>query len=482
MTRMQRGQVFEVFWSIAGAVNIRTKILGIVLALVLLLGITVTIQVRQLMSATMYRYLEEQGVSITHDLAARSTDLILINNLYGLHELLQDTQNNHTDLRYAFVVNTDDQILAHTFGAGFPEGLLDANRASEDKYANTIILNTDEGAVWDTAVPIFDGRAGIARVGLSDVNLRRVIDAVTGQLLLTTVLVSIVGVTAAALLTWVLTRPILLLVQAAQAVARRDFSQQVRRWADDEIGDLADAFNAMTGTLAEAEAERIERDQLRAQYVSGVITAQEEERKRIARELHDSTSQSLTSLLVGMRALDDTSDDAELRRRIEELRGIASRTLDDVHTLALQLRPSVLDDLGLPEALKRQVADCKKRSQLEIDLAITGLENCRLPDDVETALYRITQEALTNISRHAQAQTASIFIERRAAKVLAIIEDDGVGFDAGVADKSDGHLGLYGIRERTQLLSGQLIIESEPGRGTSLYIEIPVREDINHHA
>ena len=461
-------------WVMAGAVNIRSKILGIVLGLVFLLGLTVTIQVRQLLARNMYLQLEEQAVAITRDLAARSTDPILINNLYALQQLLRDTQTNHPSVRYAFVTDPEGHILAHTFQGGFPSRLLGANTVTPDAYQHTVVLRTDEGSVWDVAVPIFEGRAGTARVGVADAQVQQITDAITGQLLLTTVLISVIGITAAVALTWVLTRPILALVTATQAVGRGDFSQRVPRWADDEIGQLATAFNAMTDALARGEAERAEREQIRAQYVSGVIAAQEDERKRIARELHDSTSQSLTSLLIGLKALGDAGGIPEIRQRTEELRAIAGQTLDDVHALALQLRPSVLDDLGLPEALRRQVADCQQRYPINIDLAITGLENKRLPAAIETALYRITQEALTNIVRHADAETASIFIERRDHQVLAIIEDDGKGFDATTIDTQDGHLGLYGIRERAELLAGRLVIESTPGQGSSLYVEIPV--------
>ena len=463
-------------WMIAGAVNIRVKILGIVLGLVFLLGFTVTVQVRQLLAQSMYVQLEEQAVSITRDLAARATDSILINNLYALQQLMLGTKTTHAAVRYAFVVDANDYVLAHTFEDGFPENLIEANAVSPEAYEHTVLLQTDEGQIWDIAVPIFDGRVGTARVGVSDAQVVQTINVITGQLLLTTVLVSAVGITAAVLLTWVLTRPILALVQIAKAVEKGDFSKRVPRWADDEVGELSNAFNAMTEALATSDAERAERDQLRAQYVSGFITAQEDERKRIARELHDSTSQSLTSLMIGLRALSDICSQPEIRSRAEELRAVASSTLDDVHTLALQLRPSVLDDVGLPEAIKRHVADCQKRHSLNIDLAITGLENCRLPPPIETALYRITQEALTNIIRHAGAATASIFIERSDDKVLAIIDDDGQGFDPEFVERQDGHLGLYGIRERAELLSGHLVIESEPGTGTSLYVEIPLVE------
>jgi signal transduction histidine kinase len=233
----------------------------------------------------------------------------------------------------------------------------------------------------------------------------------------------------------------------------------------------------MTEALAQAEEERAEREQLRARYVSGVIAAQEEERKRIARELHDSTSQSLTSLLVGMKALSDDCDSPAIRQRAEDLRSVAGRTLAEVHNLALQLRPSVLDDLGLPAALERYVNDCGQRYHLQIDLAVQGLQTQRLPPEVETALYRIVQESLTNVARHAQATTASVLIEWRNGSVRAIVEDDGRGFDPLTAGKAEQRLGLYGIRERAELLGGMLTIESSSERGSSLFVEIPVRDN-----
>lgn len=460
-------------WTLAGAVSIRTKILGIVLALVLLLGLGVTLQVRQTLIRTMEAQLQEQSISVARDLAARATDLLLINDLYSLHQLLRTTLANNANVRYAFIVDPQGQVIVHTFGNAFPAGLLDANQAGPDDHHQTRLLNTDEGPIWDTAVPIFEGRVGTARVGLSEVMLGRAVESVTGQLLLTTVLVSLIGVTAAAFLTWLLTRPILNLVQAAKAVGRGDFTQQVYCWADDEIGELSIAFNEMVAALRKAGEERAEREQLRAQYVKAVITAQEDERKRIARELHDSASQSLTSLLVGLRNLSGLSDQPQVRDQVEALRAIAAHTLDEVHTLALQLRPSVLDDLGLQAAIERYVDDFSARYPIHVDLALHGLSEGRLPSEVETALYRIVQESLTNVARHSGARAASVMIERQNGHLRAIIEDDGRGFDPALAEGADRRLGLYGMRERAELLGGKLTVESAPGQGASVFVEIP---------
>lgn len=460
-------------WELIGAVGIRAKILGIVLGLVLLVGITATIEVREILTVTLDAQLHDRSISITRDLAARATDLLLTNDQYAVHQLLRDTQTNNADVRYAFLVDANSQVIAHTFGEGFPAGLLEANSAVATERQHSVRIMTDEGEVWDTAVPIFDGRAGTARVGLSLAGLERTVASVTGQLLLTTVLVAALGITAAALLTWIITQPILQLAALAVRIARGDFGGRARRWASDEIGVLTEAFNAMSDALAAAERERTEREQLRAQYVSGIIAAQEDERKRIARELHDSTSQSLTSLLIGLRTLADRDRSPEVRGQLDDLRMVVSRTLEDVHNLARQLRPSVLDDLGLAEAITRYVADCRARSGLTIDVALAGMDESRLTPEVETALYRIIQEALTNVIRHAAARTASIYLERRGRCVRAIIEDDGCGFDFATIP-AEGHLGIHGIRERAELLGGTLVIESEPGHGAALYVEIPI--------
>jgi signal transduction histidine kinase len=220
---------------------------------------------------------------------------------------------------------------------------------------------------------------------------------------------------------------------------------------------------------------------LRGQLLEQAIAAQEDERRRIARELHDRTGQALTSLLVGLRALeaeaDSTSGLVISPGRLQELKAIVADTLDGVRDLALELRPSVLDDLGLVPALQRYVRTCHERHHLAIDFQTLGLEGVRLPPSVETALYRIAQEALTNVVQHAGATQVSLLLEARAGTVVAIVEDDGCGFEMDwlMRDPVGGHwLGLSGMRERAELLGGRLTIESAPGEGTTVFVEVPL--------
>ncbi len=459
------------FWVLAGAVSVRTKIFGIVLGSTLLLSLAFAWQFQTVQVSVLEEKTREQGISIARDVAARATDLILINDLFGLHQLLIETQRNYQDIRYIFITNPDGTVLAHTFGSGFPKDLLTTNQFSTIFFQHTQTLETSEGLVWDVAVPIFEGKAGIARVGISDAGLRQTVGTMTAQISLTILAVLAVSLLAATFLTWLLTRPVLGLVSATQAVARGDFTQRVPRWADDEIGDLADAFNQMTSELARMDGLRNEKEQLRRKLLENVITAQEEERSRIARELHDSTSQSLTSLMVGLRNMERNCDKPQVHRQVLDMRRVVRQTLEEVHDLAVQLRPVALDDLGLLAALTRMAEEWEQRHSVTVDIVFhIGAE--RLPGSIETALYRIVQEALANVSRHALARTVSILINHRNAEIVTIIEDDGCGFDVDQANKN-GRLGLVGIRERAELLGGHVTIESSPEKGTSLYIYLP---------
>lgn len=466
------------FWDFAGAVSIRTKILGIVLGFIVLLGAGVTIQARYALAATMTAQLSEQSVSISRDLAARATDPILLNDLLRLHDLLDETLANNPNVRYAFLLDSRGQVIASTFEGGFPLDLLSLNLADGHEHHHTVLIQTDEGLVWDTAVPILDGKVGTARIGLSDASMQLALSTLTAQFLLTILLVSVTGILVAVFLTWILTRPILSLVHATQEVARGNFAPRVKRWANDEIGDLADAFNTMTEELAHTDELRREREALRRQLLEKVISTQEDERRRIARELHDSTSQNLTSLIVGLRIMETHCAQCAAQSKASDLREVASHTLDEVHDLSMRLRPRVLDDLGLAAAIERLSFEWQARHKIPVDVEIRISE--RLPGDVETAVYRIVQEALTNIARHAYAKTASILIERRDDIIRAIIEDDGLGFDINTS-QDERHLGLLGMRERAELLDGKLTIESSPEHGTSVFIEIPLKSVEQNH-
>ncbi|NOY55243.1 MAG: HAMP domain-containing protein [Actinobacteria bacterium] len=451
-----------------GAVSVRTKILGIVLALTTVLGLGITWQVRAVLHQVLIGELDSRGQSVASDIAGRSADPLLLDDTLSLHDLLTDTVANHPDALYAYVVDPSGNVVAHTFGAdGFPTQLLGIHPGDDGE----IIYGSSEGTVHEYSAPIFDGRAGTARVGLSEKRLQNVINAITGQMLLTTLVVALAGIAAAIFLTWILTRPILDLVHTTKKVGAGDLAARARRWAKDEIGVLADAFNHMVDDLQESQATINEKEAARTRLLEQLITAQEEERKRIARELHDGVGQALNSLTLGISALTLATGAEDLNARASKLRAITDETLQTVRQLGRDLRPSVLDDLGLAEALRNYAADFENiypefAVDTHFDLAT------RLHSTVEIALYRMVQESMTNAARHSRGRTISVLVTQRNGLVQAIIEDDGVGFDVDAMRRSGTSVGIHSIIERADLLGGRVRFESGSG-GTSVYIEVP---------
>jgi signal transduction histidine kinase len=230
------------------------------------------------------------------------------------------------------------------------------------------------------------------------------------------------------------------------------------RFSDDDLR-LAETFAARAAVAVEL-SQRVARDAVRR-----VVQAQELERRRLARELHDETGQALTSILLGLKPLEDALADHPARAALTDLREQVVTALQDVRRLAVELRPAVLDDFGLVPALERLTDAFAEQSDVRVDFH-SALGETRLPNEVETALYRVVQESLTNIVKHADARNISVSLARRESDVAAVIEDDGSGFDPRAAPK-DG-VGLLGMRERLALIDGRLEIESRPGAGTTV--------------
>ena len=300
-------------------------------------------------------------------------------------------------------------------------------------------------------------------------------------------------------------KPLYSLTELAQRLSQGDYAIRARSDTNDEIGMLAQTFDKMAGSveqrtqeleiskqelarwnldlegkIQQRTRELEEANKIREQLLEKLISAQEEERKRIARELHDEASQSLAALVL---YLEDVADELPARyhavkQRLDALKEQTIQTLDGVRNLALELRPSSLDDLGLPKAIEWYAKDYLSKHGLDakIDIAVPKI---KLPSHTETMVFRIVQEALTNVVKHAQASQVSVRLQLSNSKVSVWIEDNGKGFDvdaalSGVAGQKN--LGLHGMIERATLLGGTLNISSAPGKGTCLNIEIPLTE------
>ena len=230
------------------------------------------------------------------------------------------------------------------------------------------------------------------------------------------------------------------------------------------------AVKGVIGVVVDA-TERKQQEDLRNRLFEEVMTAQEDERRRIARELHDETGQSLTALLVGLRTLEGSRTMAEAVKLARRLRGIAAHTLDEVGRLSRGLHPSILDDVGLGAAVTRQGQEVAQVHGIAVDVRIEGLDAEPLSPLLQSTVYRVVQEALTNVVKHADARSVSVRLVRDQATVELRVQDDGTGFEPG----NGRHIGLQGMLERAALVGGSVEVESLPGAGATITARFPVR-------
>jgi len=231
--------------------------------------------------------------------------------------------------------------------------------------------------------------------------------------------------------------------------------------------------------LQEQIGQRQRAEEAHREVLRRLGEAEETERGRISRELHDRFGQDLTALKLGLRALrvQEGAGAPTALTSIGKLEELAGNLMRDAHRLAWELRPSALDDLGLELALRRYTSAWSETTGVPVDLHTRGIEHPRLPHELESTLYRIAQEAFTNVARHAGASHVSVLLERRPGLVSMLVEDDGKGFEADTVMKAPGKLGLLGMQERVKLVQGTLEIESAPGAGCAVFVRLPLADE-----
>lgn len=299
-----------------------------------------------------------------------------------------------------------------------------------------------------------------------------------------------------------LVQPMRILSLAARTVAEGNRAVTVRIPWGGEIGELASSLETMRLRLQASGAQLEEQVQLRTteleernrelsalyetlqgngerlrELLGKILGAQEEERKRVSRDLHDGIGQALSALSMGLERLEQARPDQwpNFRKNIEELRELATYTLGDLRRLTIALRPAALDDLGLVPAIRRYAELHLENAGVDFQVGEEGA-GARLDPTLETVVYRVVQEAINNVSRHSGATHASVSLKSEYKAFVAIVKDDGQGFDPSSLTTSEHGVGLQGMEERASLAGGRLTIDSHPGQGTTVRLEVPFTE------
>lgn len=403
------------------------------------------------------RKLEEEAIALISHKAETLAQLtaftihpaIYFQDRAALEEALSGTR---ADKDVAYLIVTDP--AGKTLASMHPERATGGRGVSRDLY--------------EVVMPIRDGKRDLARlqIGISLTRLRREIAyarltmALLGASILTAALIAVI------LIGNLLTRPLREVAAGAQRIAAGELTHRVPaggpRVTNDEVGRLAAAFNDMAAKIAERDAS------LR-QLSKRLLSIQEQERVRIAREVHDELGQALTAMKIELRQLGGR------RRELEEPLGAIAQRIDGivdlVRRIAADLRPAILDDLGITAALEQQLR--RLRESTGILTTLTVSEEPEIDMLTGVTLYRITQEALANVVRHAEATAVEVSLAMHGGRAVLIVRDNGRGMPQPAHPQS---LGLLGIRERAQLLGGSVVIDSSPGDGTAITVTLPLTE------
>ncbi len=392
----------------------------------------------------------------------------------GLTLQLRRTREAFPDYAYLILRDREGRIAAHTFDDKIPHHIQPRLAPQNFQECKLRVINGQKPRVFETVTPLYNGpQTALLQLGLQDTMAAQEVSALSEDLIWGLAICFAVASLLALPLSKLLTHPLQSLTEVTHRIREGDFGARARVYSDDEVGQLAVAFNEMASSLQHSHRQIEEKERERQALIERLVGVQEEERRALSRELHDHVGQSLLAIMMSLNS--ECRQDCQTGTNFVDLDKRLRSLVDDVHHLAWGMRPSILDDFGLQEALERHLEDVGRRNGLEIDFDYCAPEDAgRLPSAVEVTLFRIGQEALANTVRHAGARQASVVVLQSSREVLLMIEDDGQGFDPEAVDQR--RLGLAGMRERVAQHRGSLQIRSD-GQGTSLRIQIPLHQE-----
>lgn len=437
----------------------------------------------------MIRQVELRGSEIGNYIATLTADDIIQDNYYKILENINKIKTKNEDVRYIIICDYSGQIILHTFNNDFPLGLSSNIDSSIVKNYSVNHYNSNEGSIYEISTPIENGNIGVVRVGMSNNIMYNMLSHTMSNFTYLAILICIFAVVIISFLTSYLIRPIKDLSTIAAEIKNNNYIVKSNYVGEDEIGKLAKIFNEMATTL---QVNKEDNNRLlkalrlkevnRNVLINKLFTAQEDERKAISRELHDGAGQSITSILAYLRVLSSKLTDETQLKLVTSVREVIVNVLEELRQLAVNLRPPALDRFGVFTTIEKHLNTLAQHHNINITFNYPH-NAVSISDNISLALYRILQEATTNILKHAKATIINISIETINENLLITIADNGCGFSKlTLANARDAnHLGLYGMQERVELLNGSFDIESTIGEGTTIKISIPLKWSVNKY-
>lgn len=411
---------------------------------------------------------------------------VLLDNKFAIYEQLVDTLHQNEQIKYIIVTSPEGKIISSTFVKGFPVGLpvyREKSQEYENELFDIVVYDSNEGNIREYMYTPNNNIIGSIRVGLKESIMLEIMKEKFIQIILTIFIICVVSSILATYYAWHFLQPIEMLSKAVKEISKGNYDISVDRIGNDELGYLMQIFNNMARRLSKKERENTyllselrKKEEHNSLLMAQLFRAQEDERQRISQELHDGTSQTMVSILTYLRILHDKLTTKEQKDFLAGIRELISQTLDSIRALAVNLHPPLLKDLGLIVAIEKFLDMVQQTStDIKINFEYQG-DFSKLPDMLALVCYRIIQEGITNIVKHANARRAKVKIFYEETKIRMEIIDNGIGFDEETAQRAklNQHLGLRSMQKRIELLQGKFEIISKLNKGTIIKITIPI--------
>jgi signal transduction histidine kinase len=453
-------------------VSFKNKIMAGILGVIIFFSLTTLFVTHGIFLHVLKKAFQEKGIAVAKSMAIHSITGVLTLNNIRLKEAIGSEMKSNKDITYFFILDSRNEILAHTFENGFPVELLSANSLLPGK--SYVIQTIDIGGelIEDIAVPIKveESIIGTVRMGMSQNSIKKTVGAINNLFITVTLILLSLGVLLAYRISYLITRPIKRLVEASKHVHRGEFEAEIEAYTNDEIGFLTQTFNEMVRHLRE-QIEEIKR-----------LTVVEE-RNRIAIELHDGLAQNLFQLTTGLEYCEKIfqKDPLKAYDEMAVLKEHSRSLLQDAREVIFDLRAAETEDghIWLTHQITDFINNFQKRLRLPVKVEMSTFKT-RLPLIKAKVLFYIIKEAFSNIERHSHSQNIEALITNSGNNLNIMVKDDGQGFEVEkVLDNYClvGKFGLAGMKQRVSSIGGELFIDSKPSEGTKIFIRVPLEDE-----
>jgi signal transduction histidine kinase len=475
--------LFKRFYS----VSLQTKIVGIIIFMAFFLSIVTTVYISKIFINRSYKQLKSFGMEIDKRLSADTADSIISHHSKNkIKQLLDITVKSYPDVVYAMYENNNGHSTVLAFKNKYYFNLLNKMHKINNKNINIHIknakifrFNAGRTAIFDIINPITNlsgERYGFIRIGISSERTNNTILHIIESIVALHIIISAVLILISVVLIMLALSPIKDILKGLRFVKGGNYNISVKASSDSKINRLIQAFNEMVVQLKTLEEERCEKDAMRRNFAREIINIQESERKKVGRELHDEIGQFLAFLKIGFKFIYNQDDIKAIKKYIVKLGKDVDKEIEMVRDLAKSLRCAVLEELGLVKATELYINEIVKKHGLGVNFTAVGFEERRFSPYIETNIYRILQEAFLNVMRHSKASLIKVILKYENGKITGIVEDDGTGFD--YRENNNANMGIYGMKERVQLIGGTFNIESEKGNGTMIIFNIDLNNTL----